>query len=231
MKKIILVSSNINYYQKSKDLFFSLVDKEKTLENFDIRFIVGGCTEPMEDYSYFKFVKYNSFDFTALIYAIDNNINDFVLLHDTVIITDKFLDLIKDIKNSCVKLAEFGWSCSMGNYNAECIQHFLKNGYNEVFNTSTDEDQLQKIKLANLKFEDYFTFRYMDMHPFPQEEHGNKRNCTYLGRTCTDIDKTDLKHLIPDIEKINRKFEYFDCGLYKLKANYSGATKKFVITL
>lgn len=220
--KTILVSSNINYYDKTKNMFFCLVDKEKVVKEFDIRFIVGGANlEINKNYDVFKFVKYNCFDFTAMFYAIENNIENFFLLHDTSIITDLFLEKIKNITCSA-KLAEYGWSCSMGNYTKEAIEDFKKIAYNESYNELNDDQSLIRSKTAGFKYEDFFTYRYMDMHPFPVELHGNLRNCISLGEKSTFVSKNDLLHAIPDINNYNRSLEYFDCGLYKLKANNMG---------
>lgn len=232
--KIILVSSHINYFEKTKNMFFSLVNKEKILKEFDISFIIGGASDTNnKDYDIFKFVKYNSFELTSLYYAIDNNIENFLLLHDTSIITFSFLEKIKNLY-APAKLAKNVWSGSMGNYDKDSINCFKTTAYDECYNTSNDSFNLKNIKELAMKYEDFFTFRHSDNHCFSQEsiKNMNKRNCVFLGDNYQEINSDTFNketlNKLNDVNLSNRIIEKFDCGIYKLKANYAGITKKYI---
>jgi hypothetical protein len=227
--KNLLISSNIKYWEQTKNLIFCGLPNHDILNNFNVHFVVGG-TEKKTDEGIFKFVEYNSFDFTAIYYAIDNKIDNFFLVHDTVILTEDFLKRILDIQCSA-KLCEHGWSSSMGNYTKESIEDFKKIAYDECYNKDNSSETLKKIKEACMKYEDFFTFRNSDMHPFPKKYWGNTRNTIFLGNKCQEISKEELKNKVNDIPKelLNspRIVEYCDCGLFKLKANHSGANGNY----
>lgn len=203
----IIVSSHIQYIEKTEDILFSsLIDSGVNEKN--ILFFVGG-RDINAGYSQVSEKKYlvphNSMDFTALISVLELNIvaDGFFLIHDTCKcgpnFYSNFLKLIKpNIEHMALTID--GPSMNMGLYSQSYIQD-KKDEILSYKNTEYHEQGLQKYKNRLIKHEDIF------LSP-------KKNYFCSKPRTTTKADNfygTDSKRII----------EYFqEIDFYKIKANW-----------
>lgn len=216
------ISSNLNYFRKTYPFIIkSLTDAG--IEEKDIYMIVGACKEKIEFNNFLKinlfYVDYNSFDFTALIYAAENfnKINDehLFLLHDTCLVGKNFKKLSENYKKeSLIKKLHKSISMNIGLYSLKFIENSqaLKN-----FKTyPCNENELQKCKEFFVLNEDYI---------FKQSKNDYNNNYYSIYEDSEFPSKEKLTLTFPEyyhnyLKEIKRRTQYIpDLDLYKFQAN------------
>ena len=158
---VFLINSNKEYYQVAapvliKSLVASGVDKR------NIVVVVGGCETALKmtiDGVEHNMVNHDSFDMTAFIYVVENNVdfNSFFFLHDTTEVGKSFYKdvvqlLEKHKPTKCMRL-KAGSSMSMGWYDVKSVKQH-KDRILEFKNLDLSSKGLQKAKHIGVDEED-----------------------------------------------------------------------------
>ena len=207
----ICISTHKNYYKKTLPILITSLMKSGCLPE-DIYVFCGGndsfSSQKLKNGSNFFEVDYNSFDYTALIGIVDQDIEEenWFLLHDTCRVGNNFYELLKnntDFSKDRIALKARP-SMSMGFYR----KSFLKENKDFLFS------------LKNKDYSDYGIDRAKGT------AMGNEDALSWIYKTeCTSYPNQSCITTHPDnnwyITSTNRIQEYYPhLDLYKLKANW-----------
>lgn len=161
------ISSHKQYYTSTYlPIITSLL--ESGINSKDIYMVVGGCDSNTSFTNELKvnmrYVPYNSFDLTALVYA-SLNLEDIegshiFLMHDTCLVGPKFKQLVEDYDpKDVIKTLRPAISMNMGLYSKQSIHQNSKHLNQMQFNPTTPE-QLQQVKTFFVRNEDIIFKQY-----------------------------------------------------------------------
>lgn len=227
-----LISSNINYYLDTYPVLISSLI-QASIPPEDIILVVGGADIVYDDIYVNEdnvnicFVKYNSFDLTALIF-ISHYLDKFesshyFLLHDTCLVGPNFKNLAENFNEpDLIKTLREGISMNIGMYSKKCIEENISFLDTLKFYPKNYEE-LQKVKEVFVLNEDIIFKKY------PNFCYNNN----YIGTESDLLTVDDLQKHFPDQaydsyfkklkeSKINRQIGYSNLlDFYKLQANSS----------
>jgi hypothetical protein len=196
MKIQYIVSSNVNYYEKTLPIIIGSL-KNANVEN--ILIYIGGSETDFEttyDGIYCKFVTHNSFDYTGIIEFVNNpNDCDYVfLLHDTCEVDTDFKNKVEnfDINKDIVYVTNL----HVGQCNFAMIRYNLVINNKHYFNTLKNCN-----KEMAIQHEGHLIRMTLNKTCYPNEDTIFSYETPYFGNT--------------------RQVEYFKhIGLKKYKANW-----------
>lgn len=215
----IAIASSLGYYKKTLPILLPTLI-ESGVEKERIHIFISGShkhnKEVIDGYQYY-FVNYNSFEYTPLIYIVENNMENqyWFLLHDTCKVGKNFNKLLHNIPAHLPNTITLKKSPSMSI--ASYKYSFLKSQEKELLsikNTDYSEASIQKWKKWGVPNEDFI----------PRKDPTRAIYNNWSWHTVSGNDNWYGT-------KETRKVEYYNSlDLFKSKANWGQTNNSIMIT-